>query len=99
VSLDKFESNIRSYLDRCESSKTAVLYAQIAIGGDSEYNTPLIADQVAKYNDVLDQLAREYSFLKVLPVSNAGENFLEDGHHLNELGNHCLAQSASALLS
>lgn len=90
VSVAAYEANLRTYLARAAAQGTRVI--AISVLPASRLLTsknPLVADQIAAYNAVLDRLAREIDHFDVLHPFHAAaapDDLFIDGYHLNEHG-------------
>lgn len=103
VSLEKFQSNFKSYIERCLLNKIEIIIL-ISIPYPDERmiskNVNIIIN-VEVYNKILSDLSKNYSFVKVispLDSRNHDEIIFEDGYHPNPLGNQIVFQNIKNII-
>lgn len=90
VSLHKFKENIENFVQRCKiTGIDKCIFIKIQIPGQAMVKkNPEIINSITLYNEVFDQVAVKYSFVKVLnPLFEGNQNwYVEDGYHVNKNG-------------
>lgn len=103
VKLDKFQANLKGFLERCILNKIEIVIL-IAIPYPDErmvQKNPNIILNVVLYNEILAGLSETYEFVKVvnpLDSRNFSENIFEDGYHPNPLGNEIVFQNIKNII-
>lgn len=97
VTIDRFESNIEKYINRCISiGVSRIFLIKIAKSGSAMVKkSPEILSQINLYNQIFDTLAGKYqNCILINELTNANDDyFIEDGYHLSEFGNYNLFEA------
>lgn len=102
VSPLSYEANLRAYLARASAHGTHVIAIPIATAGRQLMSkNPGVADQIIRYNRILDRLVLEFGCFKVVYPFDAVEQIdelLVDGYHLNEEGARAVVRELEPLV-
>ena len=102
VSLRDFKNNLKNYLDRCVHSQVSkVVIIEIGKPGlEMIKKNPGISPSVARYNEVLQKLSCDYTFVNCVSPLNESQDdwYVEDGYHLNEKGFHSVFEALRKVL-
>lgn len=86
-----FQANLDCYFGRCQKFGVQILMLPIFPPSQvMREKNPSIQVEVDKYNTILEQLAGKYACLTLLSgyaLNEASLYTMDDGYHLNELGN------------
>lgn len=97
VSIGRFKRNLINYIEQCAKADiNRIVIIKIAIPGKAMIQgNPEILKAIKIYNDVYDQLEKEYPYLitVVNPLSQGNDlHYVEDGYHPNGNGNAIIAK-------
>lgn len=98
VPLGRFRQNLVNYIEQCVKADICrIIIIKIAVPGKAMIKeNPEILQAIKLYNDVYDQLAKEYpSLITVVdPLSEGNDlQYVEDGYHPNGCGNAIVAET------